>query len=159
MTDQTSADPVAVSLSWLKAHATVVAAFGTTASITGVVESPWPHLRVAPGAGGDLRGGRWDLDEDVLFEVIGSPDGSPGEAEMRRLAMVVVQAMLELPDRAHTATDPVVCQVRPVGHPRPGQAPWTLGQRGVTTSGQSKWSITMNVAMHPPIEEPEDPGS
>lgn len=160
MPDQTSVDPVAVVLAWLQTHAGVLAAFGDAAHVSGVVEAPWPHLRVAPGPGGSLRDGVWALDEDVLLEVYGDPSGAPGEAGMRHLMLVAVSAVRELVDVAAETTDVVVSDVISVGIPRPQQAPWTVGVRQqATTSGQSRWSMVMRVVAHPPVADPPAAGS
>ena len=54
------ADPVAASHTWLRNDPTVLAEFGHEDHVTGIRESPWPHLIVGPGEGGDLGTMQWE---------------------------------------------------------------------------------------------------
>ena len=59
MSDLSTVDTVSILLGWLRTHPAVLAAFGDPSHISGMVEGPWPHLRVIDGAGGDYGQMRW----------------------------------------------------------------------------------------------------
>ncbi|MFE2723900.1 hypothetical protein [Kitasatospora sp. NPDC059327] len=133
-------DPVAAALAHLRRHPVVTEAFGGPGLISGLVEAPWPRLRVLPGPGGDLRGLRWDTAGEVTIEVISDPAGWPGSAELRRLTVLAAAALVELPDVDPPPAGPVVSHVKPTS---PAPAFTEL------TSGAIRYSLTLQVVMHP----------
>ncbi|GAA2842879.1 hypothetical protein ACFQ0M_48055 [Kitasatospora aburaviensis] len=133
-------DPVAAALTHLRQHPTVVQAFGGPDHVSGMVEAPWPRLRVLSGPGGDLRGLRWDTAGEVTIEAISDPAGWPGSAELRRLTLLAGAALIALPDVDPPPAGPVVSHVRPTS-PAP-----TLTE---LTSGAIRYSLTLQVVMHP----------
>lgn len=143
MGDLTAADPLAVVVSWLKAHAAVAAEFGGPDHVSGLREGPWPHILVEPGQGGDLGDGTWLIRPEVTLTVFGDPDGSPGRAELYRLAMVAFQAVKGLEDRSYSPGDgqPVVSEVRPTG-----AVAWNP-----LRTGQGSWTFGVFVSLHPPV--------
>ncbi|MFF4276123.1 hypothetical protein [Streptomyces sp. NPDC001536] len=114
-TEIADADPVAVVLAWLAAHPKVTEVLGGSGRVSGVREAPWPHLRVIPGAGGDLRNLEWATEPEVVLEVYGDPSGWPGPATLRRIALVCALAAKELVDQPAEPGRPVVSSVRPSG--------------------------------------------
>jgi hypothetical protein len=113
--DIADADPVTVVLAWLAEHPKVTAALGGPGRVSGVREAPWPHLRVAPGAGGDLRALEWATEPEVTLEVYGDPSGWPGPHALRQIALVAALAAKELVDQPAAPGQPVVSSVRPSG--------------------------------------------
>ncbi|MFF4188102.1 hypothetical protein ACFYZ9_33400 [Streptomyces sp. NPDC001691] len=109
------ADPVAAILAWLAEHPTVVEALGGPGRVSGTVEAPWPHLRVTPGATGDMRNLEWATESEVMLEVYGDPGGWPGPAALRRIALLSALAAKELTDAPSTPGQPVISRVRPSG--------------------------------------------
>ncbi|MFE1289627.1 hypothetical protein [Streptomyces sp. NPDC058751] len=114
-TDLADVDPVAVVLAWLAKHPQVTAALGGPGRVSGVREAPWPHLRVIPGVGGDLRDLEWVTEPEVILEVYGDPSGWPGPHALRRIALVCALATKELVDQPAGPGQPVISSVRPSG--------------------------------------------
>ena len=135
-----TADPVAALLSWLRGHTGVTAAFGDASHISGRNEPPYPRLLIAPSAGGDDQGLIWTLIGEVAVSTLGAPDGTPGQAELRRLHYTALAAAAELPRSAFAAGDPVVSAVRPSTAARFAPEPIT---------GQPAWRSTLLLTMHP----------
>lgn len=107
------ADAVALTLPWLRSHAKVLSAFGGAEHVSGLREAPWPHLQVTDGVGGDFGNGIGDpLVEVVDLTVWGAPDGSVGEAAMRRLIITACEAMVDLQFAPYTPGQPAVSRVR-----------------------------------------------
>ncbi|MGA5822237.1 hypothetical protein ACPC54_30760 [Kitasatospora sp. NPDC094028] len=134
-----AADPVAVALAHLRRHPAVLEAFGGPGHVSGLVEAPWPRLRVTSGPGGDLRGLRWETASEVTIEVISDPAGWPGSAELRRLTLLAAGALLDLPEVDPPPAGPVVSHVA------------TSGPLAFTelTSGAIRYSIALQVVLHP----------
>ncbi|MFJ5121960.1 hypothetical protein [Kitasatospora sp. NPDC088548] len=137
-----AADPVAASLAHLKQHPDVTAAFGGPNHVSGLVEAPWPRLRVTAGPGGNLRALRWDTATEVLLEVIGDPTGWPGSAELRRLTLIAAGALAQMPDQDGPPDSPVVSRVTPTG-------PLALTE---LTVGSYRYSATFEVVLHPRVD-------
>lgn len=136
---QADVDALSVVLAHLKAHVDVTALFG--ASLSGLIEGPWPHLMVTDGPGGDLREGRWSYEQEILFEVYGDPDGRPGKAALRNMAARVLAAIKELPDLPVTdPTQPVVSRVRPTG----------VHVWNPLSNGQGVYTTSVMVTVRPP---------
>ncbi|WP_370419012.1 hypothetical protein AB8O64_11195 [Streptomyces sp. QH1-20] len=109
------ADPVATVLSWLAEHPKVAMALGGPNRVSGILEAPWPHLRVTAGAGGDLRNLSWAIEPEVALEIYGDPGGWPGPAALRRALLMCAVATAELTDAPEDPMRPVVSRVRPSG--------------------------------------------
>ncbi|MEW1677833.1 hypothetical protein AB0O47_32045 [Streptomyces noursei] len=137
-------DPTAVVLSWLAAHPAVAKALGGPGRVSGIAEAPWPHLRVAPGPGGDMRSLEWAVEPEVTLEVYGDPAGWPGPAALRRIALVSALAVKELTEAPAVAGQPVVSSVRPSGALI--EAP--------LADGQPRHVFGLLVAVHPPASTP-----
>lgn len=142
MAEFEDADAVVEVLAWLRSDPDVLAAFGGPDHVTGLMEAPWPHLRVAASAGGDAGDLTWDSRPEVVLEVYGDPQGTVGSAALRRLLLLVGRVLKRMPaTRDVGAGETVVCDVRPVG----AAAPQTL------SSGQARWTMTVSVTIHPGI--------
>lgn len=133
-----AADPVAAALAYLKLCPEVVEAFGGVEHISGEIEAPWPRLRISDGPGGSLRTLRWDTAPEILLEVFGDAAGWPGKAELRRLAMLAAAALVHMPEQDPVPPGPVVALV----------TPGTLAMSPLT-SGQTRYSLTLGMVMHP----------
>jgi hypothetical protein len=140
-----TADPVAALLSWLRGHAGVTAALGDAAHISGRNEPPYPRLLIAPSAGGDDLALRWVLTGEVGLSTLGALDGTPGQAELRRLHYTALAAAAELPASTFGPADPVVSAVRPSSPARFAPEPLT---------GQPAWRSTLLLTMHPATAVP-----
>jgi hypothetical protein len=139
MGDLWEADPVAEVLRAVTANASTVGVPGPE-HVSGQIEGPWPHIVVAPGPGGDLRDAMAVIEPDVLLEVIGPADGSIGPAALWRIAMkciVLVKGLTEQPTEPGRA---VISGVRFTG----GLTKQPLA------SGQTRWQVTLSVAISPP---------
>lgn len=135
-----TADPVAALLSWLRGHSGVTAAFGDAAHISGRNEPPYPRLLISPSAGGDDLSLRWVITGEVALATLGAPDGTPGQAELRRLHYLALSAAVDLPRAAFGPADPVVSAVRPSTAARFAPEPLT---------GQPAWRSTLLLTIHP----------
>jgi len=134
------ADPVAEVLAHFKQDPLVIDAAGGEDHISGMIEGPWPHVVVSPGAGGDLREAVASMEPDVLVEVIGPADGTIGPAALWRIAMKAVVSAKGMPERDHVAGRAVVSAVRFTG----GLTKQPL------SSGQIRWSATLSVTISAP---------
>ena len=139
MANVEDADSLAEILTWLKDHPEVQAAFGGPEHVTGLVEAPWPHLRVHPTPGiwtGDLR---WLIRSEVTLEAVGHPDGRPGQSELRRLLLLAARCARELVDREVTPTQTVITEIDTSASltwsPLPG--------------GQPRWVLALKTGAHP----------
>lgn len=142
---QADADPVAVVLDWLTGHADVATLLGGPEHVTGISETPWPHLVVDEGTGGDLRDYRWDAEYEVVLELWSHPNGAPGKAAMRDLMMRLLRLAADLPDQQTVdATTPVVSRVRPSG---------TYAWQPLT-NGQLKLVAGLYITIRPPSTLP-----
>lgn len=138
-----AADPLAECLAWLKADPAVTDAFtGGAAHISGLVEAPWPHVRLDVGPGGDLRDLRWDTETEVTVEITSDPEGRPGKAALRQLLIVALASLTRLPERDHSPGDAVVSRVRPSG----------VFAFTTLASGQIRWSAGVLVVIRPPTD-------
>lgn len=142
--DIASADPVEALYDFLRGMGAEEAAsiLGGPAleHVTGELEPAWPHVVLSTGINGDLRGLIWDTEEEVVVEVYGSPAGIPGEADLRKIAVQVMQLLCDLPNRDTAPDQTVVTRVRPTGV-------WAYQD---TPAGHSKWTLSLMVATHPP---------
>ncbi|NML55180.1 hypothetical protein HHL19_35360 [Streptomyces sp. R302] len=133
------ADPVSTVLAWLQEHPEAAEALGGPGRVSGIQEAPWPHLRVSPGAGGDLRDLRWGITPEVTLEAYGDPGGWPGQAELRRILLRCATATLELAEQPRRPGRPVVSDVRPSG----------LLLWSPLVDGQPRWLMNLAVTLHP----------
>lgn len=140
MADLTAADPVAVALGWLRGRPAITAAFGSAEHISGLVEAPWPHLRVSAGPGGSVDDVLWQNTGEIVLEVIDHPSHVLGEAALWRLAMTALIELSQLPNREVSPTEPVVTLVRANG---------TVSNQPLQT-GQGRQLIGVSVTVHPP---------
>jgi hypothetical protein len=140
MADLSTADPVAVVLSWLRQHSRIISEFGGPEYLSGLNEAPYPHVRVAPGPGGSDRGLRWLIAPEVLIEVYGSQAGEPGSAELRRLLYVVLTATKELEARQPAPGEPVVTAVNSANN---------AISSPLVAPAQPRWLAAIQVFLHP----------
>lgn len=138
------ADPVAVLQKWLTEHPKVQEVLGGPDRVSGAIEAPWPHLRVAAGPSGDMRDMTWAVEPDISLELIGDPSGWPGPAQLRRMLLVCALAAKEVVDRPAIPGEPVISSVRPSG--------MVIDSPLVT--GQPRWVFGLLVTIHPPQEIP-----
>lgn len=134
-----AADPLPVVLAWLRQHPTVLAAIGGPEHISGVMEAPWPHLRVTSGPGGDLRDMTWETVSEVTLEVYGDPSGWPGPAELRRLLLLAARVCVDIPHHDGATGHPVISDVGPSG---------VVAVTPLLT-GQQRWTLGLLVTSHP----------
>ncbi|MEU5978435.1 hypothetical protein [Streptomyces sp. NPDC047315] len=133
------ADPVSVLLAWLQQHLVVADALGGPGRVSGILEAPWPHLRIDHGPGGDLRDLRWAIAPEVTLEAYGDPGGWPGKAELRRILLRCALAAQELVEAPHVPGRPVVSGIMPSG----------LLLWSPLVDGQPRWVMNLSVTLHP----------
>lgn len=139
--DLAAADAVAVVHQWLRDHPDTVTILGGPEHVSGLPEAPWPHLVVAAAPGGDPRDFVWSSEQGVDLELWGAPDGAPGQAELWRMAVRLVQRVKQLPEQEVDTGQPVVARVRPSG----------VVNNAPTTQGQPRQTVGLIVAIHPPV--------
>lgn len=139
MADLSSVDPVARVIGHLQSHTGVLLAFGGANHISGLMEAPWPHLRVTDGEGGDLRGMRWSGEFEVMLECYGDPGATIGEGEVRRLCLLAGFAVKELEDADHVPGTSPVSFVGPSGV--------AINQK--LTNGQYRFTMGLTLVMRP----------
>jgi hypothetical protein len=138
--DLSDADPVAVVLDWLTYHPSIITLLGGAEHVSGLAEGPWPHVVVSDAPSGDLRDLVWSAELGVTLEVIGHPNGAPGQSALRKLAFQLAGLVAELPERDVTSSDPVVSRVR-----SSGVAAWAP-----MSNGQPRWLLDLLLTIRPP---------
>ncbi|MEU9354993.1 hypothetical protein AB0D65_29360 [Streptomyces griseoloalbus] len=133
------ADPVSAILAWLQEHPEAADALGGPGRVSGIAEAPWPHLRIIPGPGGDLRDLRWAIAPEVTFELLGDPGGWPGQAELRRIMLRCAKAAQDLAEAPHVPGRPVISGIKPSG----------LLVWSPLVDGQPRWLMNLSVTLHP----------
>lgn len=136
--DLAAADALPRVVAWLSTHSEVTASLGGSGRVSAVNEPPYPRLRVLD-TGGDDRGLRWLLAQDVQIEAYGDLDGMPGKSELRRILYVALGAVMELPDQPQTVGYPTVTSVRTV----------QAGGWVPEPSGQPRYLATVRLYVHP----------
>lgn len=141
MPTQADVDPVALVYQWLRDHPATPLLLGGPEHVTGIPETPWPHVAVDDGFAGDTREG-WSGEFEVSLEVLGAPDGTPGKADLRNLAYRVLDQLRALPEADVTdPTQPVVSKVRPSG-----VFAWSP-----LSNGQPRYVLGVIVTVRPPL--------
>jgi hypothetical protein len=135
------ADALALALTHLREHPRVLGVLGDNPERIGSRNRPpYPCVRLIETPGGSDRDGRWLLAPEVQFEVYGDLDESRGSADLRRIAYIVLGALLEMPDRTARPGEAVATHVQPSGKialiPEP--------------TGQKRYVGSVLVAIHPP---------
>lgn len=139
--DLAAADPIAAMLAWLRQHPRVLAEFGDASRVAGTNEAPYPRVMVSPSAGGDDRDLIWLLEPEISVVTYGEPDGTPGQAELRRLHYVVLAAATEIVGWSPPPTIGVTSLVRSSSAARWEAEPLT---------GEPAWRSTLVMRIHPP---------
>ncbi|MFD0353013.1 hypothetical protein ACFVHW_04575 [Streptomyces sp. NPDC127110] len=137
-------DPVSVVLAWLAEHPKVTEVLGGPGRVSGTLEAPWPHLRVALGPGGSLGDLTWLTEPEVSLEVYGDPGGWPGPAALSRILKTCAIAAAELPAAPHAEGRPVITGVRPSG----------MLLESPLETGQPRWVMGLLISLHPNPETP-----
>lgn len=135
------ADGVAALLAWQRAHPAVIAAFGSSAHVSGRNEAPYPRHVVSPGAGGDDRDLLWATDQEVLLATYGALDGTPGRAALWRLHRAALAAARQIGDADSVPGQAVVTRIRSSAPTRFVPEPGT---------GQPVWRSGVLLTVHPP---------
>lgn len=146
MTDpqQADADPVVVVLEWLQSLPAVTDLLGGPNHLSGIYEDPWPHLVVDDGNSQDLRNLLWEAEWEVDLALYGAPNGAPGKAALRAMALRIMQAVADLPEQQQTGpTVPTVSKVRP-----------TALVYQPLSSGQPRFNMSVALTISPPRELP-----
>ena len=132
-------NPVAEVIAWLEAHPDLAAESITADHVSGVVEAPWPHIRVTPSPGGFLNDLVHAHAEEVQVEVLDHPGGTLGQAGLRRLLLLVARVVGELDDRDVTAGQTVISDVRSTSG-----AVWSP-----LSDGHLRYLTTFQITAHP----------
>jgi hypothetical protein len=140
--DISDADPVAVVHDWLRNHPDQTALLGGPEHVSALVEGPWPHVVVSDGPGGDLRDLVWSTEPMVTLEVVGHPDGYPGPAALRKLAIQQALLVAQLPEREVTSTQSVVSKVKPAG---------VLAWAPLFNGQQPRFVMDLLITIRPPL--------
>lgn len=133
------ADPVSTVLAWLQEHPVAADALGGPGRVSGLAEAPWPHLRIAPGPGGDLRDLNWAIAPEITLEAYGDPGGWPGQAGLRRILLRCARATQDLVEASYVPGRPVVSGIKPSG----------LLLWSPLVDGQPRWVMNLSVTLHP----------
>lgn len=138
---QADVDPVALCYQWLRDHPDTPTVLGGPDHVSGIAEDPWPHVVLDDGLNGDLRDG-WSQEHEVTVEVLGHPDGTPGKAALRALAMRVLDLLRAMPEAPVTdPAAPVVSRVRPSG----------VFAYTPQANGQPRYVLGVYVTARPPL--------
>lgn len=140
--DLADADPVAVLLAWYQNSQAVADLLGGTGHVSGILEAPWPHVVLSDGHGGSMRDMVWEGEFEVTLETYGSPDGAPGMAALRKIAVRMAKIAAELPEGQVTdPTTPVVSRVK-----ASGVAAYTP-----LSTGQPRYTTGVLLTIRPPL--------
>ncbi|MEU8379799.1 hypothetical protein [Streptosporangium sp. NPDC048865] len=135
VTHLADADPVPPALAWLRAHAPLAAELGGPGQerVGAYSVPPYPRLRFheVPGGSVGLRSGEmlYSVTACVQLEALGEGADAPGIGALKRIVMVALGALAELPARTYVS-GPVIDWVRYIpgsGGPMPdidGRARW-----------------------------------
>jgi hypothetical protein len=130
------ADPVTLVLDYLAADSDVAAALGGGGRVRGVDRPPYPCLRVTNPPSGSDGALLWVVQPVIQIEALGDPDGTPGNAVLRRALYTAMTSLARLPEQPYTPGTPVVTYVAAVGaggsSPLPGNRPRYVGQLRLT---------------------------
>jgi hypothetical protein len=143
-----SVNPVAIASAWILVHPDVAAAFAkypardesTGVRISGVVEPPYPMLRVVTTPGGALNDARWRISPEILLEAWGDTDAYPGPAALQEIVTTACVCLRGLEDKDYQPWEPVVTHVD-VAAPYPLDDP----------TGQARWLATATLTCHPAL--------
>lgn len=144
MPDVVDADPAAVVIAYLNAHPDVEAALGGPGRISAKNEPPYPHLGVTDTPGGSDLDMEWLIAPELTFQLWGDLDGSPGKAALRRVFIVVLQAVRDLPKQPTEPGQPVVTAIG-----NSGAGGWVP-----EPTGQPRYTGRRQIYMHPPQSVP-----
>lgn len=139
--DLSAADPIVAALTWLRQHPAMLAEFGDASRISGTNEAPYPRSLVQPSAGGDDRDMVWLMEPEISMVTIGDLDGTPGQAELRRLHYVALGVLAQIVGAPAAPDLPVVTRVTPSSSARFEPEPLTF---------QPAWRSTLLLVIHPP---------
>lgn len=97
--DVVDADALAVVLAALNAHQGLRDAFGHGEApfASSRNEPPYPHVKITDTPGGTDRTLHWLTSQELTVETHGDLDGTPGKAALRRLHVLVLQTIRDLP--------------------------------------------------------------
>ena len=140
MGDLSDADPVGEVIWRFRNSAEIDEILGGPDRVSGLMEEPWPHLRVIPGSTGEMSTMRGRLVHEVTLELYGPMDGSIGTAALwRAMARLLILAN-RFPDQPHPDGRAVFSRANVQG--------------GITrqplTNGQLRYVATLNVTLLPP---------
>lgn len=140
MGDLSDADPVGEVIWRYKNSPDIDEILGGPDHVSGLMEEPWPHLRVLPGSTGEFSTLRGRLLHEVTLELYGPMDGSIGSAALWKTMIRLLILANRIPDGEHPPGRPVVSRANV--------------QSGVTrqplSNGQMRWVATLNVTLGPP---------
>ena len=102
-------------------------------------EPPYPLVVLTDGPGGNDRGLRWLIEQELEVSVYGDLDGSISKAELRRILYVALAVLLDLPERPAEPGEPVVTSVRSGRSGGPSPEP----------TGQRRYLSSVIVSLHP----------
>ena len=140
MGDLSDADPVGEVIWRLRNSAEAEEILGGPDRVAGLMEEPWPPLRVSPGSTGEMSLMRGRMVHEVTLELYGPMDGSIGSAALWRIMARLLILAGDFPDQPHP----------------PGRAVFSRAnvQGGITrqplTNGQLRYITTLNVTLLPP---------
>jgi hypothetical protein len=140
MGDLSDVDPVGEVIWRFLNAAEVTEILGGPDRVSGLLEAPFPHLRVIPGSTGEMSTMRGRMVHEVTLELYGPMDGSVGSAALFRMLAKVLRFANRIPDGAHPSGRAVLSRLNIQG--------------GITrqplTSGQLRYVATLNVTILPP---------
>jgi hypothetical protein len=132
--DLAAADPLAAARTWLLSHPAI------TWPIESRNQAPYPCVVLTDPPSGSMRGARWLIAPELTLHALGDPDGSTGKAELRRILVVTLSALIELPDYPTAPGAPVVTNVE-----SSGSVGWSP-----EPTGQPRYVTSVRMYMHPP---------
>jgi hypothetical protein len=134
------ADPVAFVKGVLGADGDVTTILGGSGRVRGVDRPPYPCLRITNPPGGSDGSLLWLISPVIQIEALGDPDGTPGNAVLRRALYAATTALRRIPEQPYIPGTPVITNVSAVGaggsSPLPGDRPRYIAQ--------------VRLTMHPP---------
>ncbi|MER6830932.1 hypothetical protein ABT352_33400 [Streptosporangium sp. NPDC000563] len=109
------ADPVPLVLAWLREHEALATVLGGPGRVGAYSEPPYPRLRVHEVPGGTVGQRSGELlhavTSCVQLEALGAGADAPGVGALKRIVMVALGAVAELPGQPYVS-GPVITGVR-----------------------------------------------
>lgn len=107
-----AADPIPGCLAYLRSNPIMLEQVGGPEHITGYLKDVSPCIVLSTSNGGAPSDNFTFNFPEILVECYGSPDGTPGKAELRRLLVIACVILTNMPDEGVTSNRAAIVGAR-----------------------------------------------